>query len=382
MILVVAAVGRVVGWPLGPARRRPPSSTRSPTCCSSSGCASSTRSTTPSTSSWSPDYDTAYVLPPGRDRVYEHANTFSNVVARGLAAVSISSSSTSPTTTRTMPSRACRGTASPASTTTLRRPFAQERAIASHLRDFHRYRLERIRRDATAVPPAPTGERSTSAPSPSRCSPCEPIGPARRPARGPRRRSSPAPAAPWVAPPCAASSPRARGCTASTATPPRCGARRTRCGDAVLLRAVDLRDAAAVRAAVAAAARRSSGGSTCSARWLACRWCARSKSPTTTSSGVQMAVNFTAVFHCCRAVVPAMKAAGGGAIVNVVSELADRRSRRVHRLLRQQGRRAGVHARARRRAGPGGHPRQRALSGSDRHPDAARRVRHRRRPGR
>jgi NAD(P)-dependent dehydrogenase (short-subunit alcohol dehydrogenase family) len=37
---------------------------------------------------------------------------------------------------------------------------------------------------------------------------------------------------------------------------------------------------------------------------------------------VQMAVNFTAVFHCCRAVVPAMKAAGGGVIVNVVSELA------------------------------------------------------------
>jgi len=36
----------------------------------------------------------------------------------------------------------------------------------------------------------------------------------------------------------------------------------------------------------------------------------------------QMEVNFHSVFELCRAVVPAMKAAGRGAIVNVVSELA------------------------------------------------------------
>lgn len=35
-----------------------------------------------------------------------------------------------------------------------------------------------------------------------------------------------------------------------------------------------------------------------------------------------MSINFAAVFHACRAVVPAMKAAGRGVIVNVVSELA------------------------------------------------------------
>jgi len=99
-----------------------------------------------------PDYDAAYVPPDGRGRLYEHAHTFSNVIVRGRPAFNVLVLNFAyhnahhakpgvpwhrlPELDRTL----YRGTP------------RQERAIGSHLRDFHRYRLERIRRDATAVP--------------------------------------------------------------------------------------------------------------------------------------------------------------------------------------------------------------------------------------
>lgn len=104
-----------------------------------------------------PDFDSPYVPPAGRGKPYEQANTFSNVVVRGrprsnLLILNFAYHNAHhakpgvpwhrlPALDRDLFGAAPR----------------QERAIASHLGDFHRYRLERIRRDATAVPPAPGG---------------------------------------------------------------------------------------------------------------------------------------------------------------------------------------------------------------------------------
>lgn len=104
-----------------------------------------------------PDYDTRYVLPPGRDRVYENANTFSNVIGRSHPRANLlvlnfayhNAHHVKPGVPwHRLPAldNTLYGGSSP-----------QERRIWSHLRDFHRYRLERIRRDATAVPPSPDG---------------------------------------------------------------------------------------------------------------------------------------------------------------------------------------------------------------------------------
>jgi fatty acid desaturase len=104
-----------------------------------------------------PDYDTAYILPPGRDRLYEHANTFSNVIGRGRPRANLfvlnfayhNAHHAKPGVPwhrlRELDRALYRGVA------------RQRRSIASHLRDFHRYRLERVRRDATDVQPGSDG---------------------------------------------------------------------------------------------------------------------------------------------------------------------------------------------------------------------------------
>ena len=84
---------------------------------------------------------------------------------------------------------------------------------------------------------------------------------------------------------------------------------------------VDLRDASAVRAAVAAGIERLERVDVlCSAAGVSL---VRSLEESDDDVlALHMDVNFAAVFHCCRAIVPAMKAAGRGTIINVVSELA------------------------------------------------------------
>ena len=51
-----------------------------------------------------------------------------------------------------------------------------------------------------------------------------------------------------------------------------------------------------------------------------------------------MALNLTSVVIGCRAVLPAMTAAGGGRIVNIASRGGARAAGRLHRLHRLQGR--------------------------------------------
>ncbi len=91
--------------------------------------------------------------------------------------------------------------------------------------------------------------------------------------------------------------------------------------DAFSFAPVDLRDPAAIRTAVAAAT------GTLGRLDVLCTMAGislvrRLEDTDDEVIGIQMAVNFAAVFHTCRAVVPAMKIGGGGVIINVVSELA------------------------------------------------------------
>lgn len=105
-----------------------------------------------------PDYDSAYVLPPGRDRFYEHANTFSNVVARGRPRANLFVLNFAYHNAHHAKPGVPWHRLPELDRALYRGRSRQERGIVSHLRDFHRYRLERIRRDATAVPPGPGGQ--------------------------------------------------------------------------------------------------------------------------------------------------------------------------------------------------------------------------------
>jgi fatty acid desaturase len=104
-----------------------------------------------------PDYDTAYVLPPGRDRFYEHANTFSNVIGRGRPRANLFVLNFAYHNAHHAKPGVPWHRLPDLDRTLYRGKSQQKRSIAAHLRDFHRYRLERIRRDTTDIPPAPDG---------------------------------------------------------------------------------------------------------------------------------------------------------------------------------------------------------------------------------
>lgn len=105
-----------------------------------------------------PDYDTAYVLPPGRDRFYEHANTFSNVIVHDHPRANLFVLNFAYHNAHHVKPGVPWHRLPELDRALYRGQPQQERSVVSHLHDFHRYRLERVRRDATAVPPGPDGQ--------------------------------------------------------------------------------------------------------------------------------------------------------------------------------------------------------------------------------
>ncbi len=103
------------------------------------------------------DYDSPYALPPGRDRAYEDANTFSNVILPGWPRTNLfvlnfvyhNAHHAKPGVPWHRLPRLDRRLYGD-------RP-RQERSIGSQLPAFHRYRIDRIRRDASAAPPGADG---------------------------------------------------------------------------------------------------------------------------------------------------------------------------------------------------------------------------------
>ena len=77
--------------------------------------------------------------------------------------------------------------------------------------------------------------------------------------------------------------------------------------------------------------------------------------------------NLTSAFLCSQAAYPAMKAAGGGKIINIGSMMSIFGAQLRAGLCREQGRHRAVHPRLRLRLGGRQHPGQRHPAGLDRH---------------
>jgi NAD(P)-dependent dehydrogenase (short-subunit alcohol dehydrogenase family) len=90
--------------------------------------------------------------------------------------------------------------------------------------------------------------------------------------------------------------------------------------------------------------------------------------------------NLTSAFLCSQAVYPAMKAAGGGKIINIGSMMSIFGASFAPCLRREQGRHRAVHALLRGRLGRRQHPGQRGAAGLDRYRSDQARPRTDRRP--